>query len=339
MKKRLTALTLSLALCAALSPAWAAGVEDKFPAVNEYPGFADVPGDSWMSFYAQACYEMGLMNGTDNGFEPDTLLTNGEAATLVARVREKLTGEPIEIPDPGTATYPWTYPYTSYLESHIPSLPSNPQAMEVVSTPIYPASRSGFLSLLALAIEDSLADFPAINAITFLPDTQDPVVLNFYNIGILTGVDKYGTFTGDKPLTRIEAATMISRVARPSLRQTFVPQDYSPFLAASLSPSSVLFGTGVTAESFLTALNAQIAYWEGQLGDSFNWHADAGDGSTVLEHIKADVLASLGVTEALAGPEYQNFDYQVYYSRLIDLMGAPLSSNSESPAPTDGELS
>ena len=38
--KRLTAFALSAALL--LTPALAAGTEEKFPAVNVYPGFADV---------------------------------------------------------------------------------------------------------------------------------------------------------------------------------------------------------------------------------------------------------------------------------------------------------
>lgn len=64
---------------------------------------------------------------------------------------------------------------------------------------------------------------PAINSISSLPDTDDEEVLRFYNAGILTGMDKSGTFDGDKPLTRKEMAAMLSRIARPSLRVKFTP--------------------------------------------------------------------------------------------------------------------
>ena len=64
---------------------------------------------------------------------------------------------------------------------------------------------------------------PAINTISSLPDTDDEEVLAFYNAGILTGMDKFGTFQGDKTLTRKEMAAMLSRIARPSLRVSFTP--------------------------------------------------------------------------------------------------------------------
>ncbi len=64
---------------------------------------------------------------------------------------------------------------------------------------------------------------PAINSISSLPDTDDEEVLRFYNAGILTGMNKSGTFDGDKPLTRKEMAAMLSRIARPSLRVKFTP--------------------------------------------------------------------------------------------------------------------
>ena len=62
-----------------------------------------------------------------------------------------------------------------------------------------------------------------INSITALPDTGSADVLRFYNAGILTGTDDSGTFEGDKRLSRAEAAAMIARIVRPSLRRRFTP--------------------------------------------------------------------------------------------------------------------
>ena len=101
------------------------------------------------------------------------------------------------------------------------------------------ATRQELLTLLAAVVpEDMLSP---INTITALPDTDDADVLRFYNAGILTGVDGWGTFAPDKTLTRAETAAMVARVARPELRQTFTPADYDPFTAAGLKPSDVLF--------------------------------------------------------------------------------------------------
>ena len=80
---------------------------------------------------------------------------------------------------------------------------------------------------------------PSINTISSLPDTDDEEVLAFYNAGILTGMDKFGTFHGDKPLSRKEMAAMLSRIARPALRVSFTPAP-----AAQTKPS----GSGTSGQ-------------------------------------------------------------------------------------------
>ena len=119
---------------------------------------------------------------------------------------------------------------------------------------------------------------------------------------------------------------MVARVVEPSLRLTFTPADYSPFTAAGFPPDTVLFEGGVTAEAYLTELNRQIALWEEQTRGDFNWHSPAEDGQTILEAVKATTLSNLGVIGAQGLLAYKEFDVQVYYSRLIDLMGGPFGA-------------
>ena len=92
MKKRLTALVLAGVLT--LTPALAAvtdyQVADKFPAVAEYPGYPDVGENDWFYENARLCYEVGLMTGTEAGFEPDKTLSEEETAALAARLRAAL---------------------------------------------------------------------------------------------------------------------------------------------------------------------------------------------------------------------------------------------------------
>ncbi len=319
--KKYIAFLLSAALC--LSPALAAGAEEKFPAVNSYPGYADVKETDWFYDNAKLCYEIGIMTGTDVGFEPGKKLSCAEAVALAARVGATLQRESIPAPQPED---PWWGPYYRYL-------------FPFGGGPNYPegnAARSQFLSILYNRVEPLLTP---INDIRELPDLNgnDVTILKYYNAGILTGVDKYGSFRGDMPLTRAEAAAMISRIVRPELRKSFVPEDYSPFTAAYLTPSTVMFSNGVTAEAFLGQVNAAIGKYETALGDNFNWHADAGDGKTVLEHVKEDALTALGVTGGMGTQAYKDFDVQVYYSRLIDLTGGPLGGASE-PKPQPAGL-
>jgi len=310
--KKLTAAALCAALL--LTPAFAAG-EDKFPAVNTYPGYGDVKETDWFYDNAKLCYEIGIMTGTDKGFEPGKVLTEAECVTLAARVGATLRGEAIRDKLAGEA---WWVPYNDYL------FPDGGS----IDFPDRAAGRWQFLILLYDYVEGAGLLTP-INNISKLPDTDIPdeaVALKYYNAGILTGVDKYGTLETWKSLTRAEAAAMISRIVRPELRKTFVPADYSPFTAACLTPETAMFSNGLSAEEYLTTVNNAITAWEEALGENFNWHYVWSDGKSVLDHVKDDSLAALGVTEDMGTQAYQDFDVQVYYSRLIDLMGGPFGA-------------
>lgn len=328
MKKRLICLALGLALCLGAGSALATE-EDLFPTEKIYPGYADVAETDWFYDNARLCYEIGLMNGTDKGFEPGKVLTVAECAAMAARLREKLTGEVIPEVDPTwyvVSPPPWWAKYTEYMSA------AGPMLTGLLAHPEEECSRYSYLSLLNAAIPDSADILSPINTITLLPDTDSDTVLKFYNAGILTGVDKLGTFAGGRTLTRSEAAAMVSRIARPALRQSFVPGDplQSPdyrmklALEAAYLPSGAVVLVGVTSEQFLAAVNESIARWEAALGDDFNWQADGGDGKTVLAHVKEETLSALGVAAQQGGELYRDFDYQVYYSRLIDITGKTL---------------
>ena len=327
MKKKISVLLLSAALL--LSPALAAGEQEKFPTVNPFPGYTDVKETDWFYDTAKLCYEIGIMSGTDKGFEPNKTLSGPECAALAARLREKLTGTPIPAPVPDPSL-PWYQHYVDYLQDAAQTSGSSYYGIiDWGDKALFeaPATRHDFLVFMALAADGNWDYFPDINHISYedLPDIgEDNVILQFYNWGILTGMDKYGTFAPGKTLTRAEAAAMVARMAKAELRKTFVPADYSPFTAAYLTPDTVLFENGVTAEVFLPQVNNAIATWEASLlrsGQEFNWNADSGDGKTVLAHVKEQALSSCGVTAQMGTPAYKDFDYQVYYSRLIDLTG------------------
>ena len=310
--KRMSAFVLSAALL--LSPVFAAGEADKFPVVNPYPGYGDVAETDWFYDNAKLCYETGLMTGTDAGFEPGKILTEAEAVTLAARVGATLRGETIPAAQPGE---PWWSPYNHYVF---------PQGG--INSPDYYAGRWQFLYMLYDYVKNLLDPINTIPRLDADPDFgEDVMVLAYYNAGILTGVDKYGTVNGSGPLTRAEAAAMISRIIRPELRIAFTPADYSPFTAAYLTPNAVMFEGGITAEAFLTQVNACIASEEAgalQSGREFNWLYVDPNGKTTLENVKATAMEALGVTETMGTQAHKDFDYQVYYSRLIDITGETL---------------
>ena len=306
MLKRLLALTLSAALLA--GSALAVTPEEAFPDKNEYPGYADVADTAWYADAAQVCYEVGLITGTGAGFSPDRVLTVGEVAAIAARMNEAITGEAIPAAAPGQ---PWYQPYVDCLEGLGVDVPD----------PARQATRLELLTLMGGVIPaDMLA---AINTITALPDTDDETVLRFYNAGVLTGVDGWGTFAPDRSLTRAETAALVARVARPELRQTFTPADYDPFTAAGLKPADVLFSNGTTAGQYLPYVQALIDGLEADCaaaGMEFNWFHTV-DGVEFLDYVKDTALSHFGVTRDQGTELYRNFDVQVYYSRYLDLKG------------------
>jgi len=252
---------------------------------------------------------VGLITGSNVGFEPFRVLTVGEAAAIAARMSAALTGT--DLPAAG-AGEPWYAPYVAHLESRGVKVPD----------PGKTATRQEFVSILAAILPGEVLS--PINTITALPDTQDAAVLDFYRAGILTGKDDYGTFDSAGSLTRSEAAAMVSRVARESLRMPFTPKDYAPFAAAGVTPGTVFFQNGTTAETYLPKVMARIAALEDRdegLGVEFNWFHTLEDGTTYLNSVKDGALSDLGVTGKDGTQAYQAFDVQVFYSRYIDLTG------------------
>lgn len=274
--KRLLCVLLVFALLAA--PALADEPLSLIPAVNDYAGanYADVASGSWYESAARVCYETGLMLGTQNGFEPARTLSVAEAAAIAARLREGLTGEAIPSATPlAGQTRLWYQDDVDYLS----------QAAQASGADLYdvipwtdaaalaaPATRYDFLILLDLAVAQNRDSMTAINAITSLPDTSDSAVLSFYNAGVLTGKDAYGTFDPQGTLSRAECAAMAARVVRPQLRQSFVPAALPQDTGASSGAAPTLSyeedllrtealrvnGQSIPFSTYLETLNALI---------------------------------------------------------------------------------
>lgn len=98
-----------------------------------------------------------------------------------------------------------------------------------------PAPRERLVYVLYEAARDLLApinqiaDYPD-SPISDVSDVRD-IVLAFYNAGVLSGRDEYGTFDGKAGLTRAECAAICARILKPELRLKFqlkpVPEKYS----------------------------------------------------------------------------------------------------------------
>lgn len=205
-------LALALVLTLTLPTALGAEGSNLFPNVHDvYPGHVDVSGESWFLEAVEACYLTGLMTGKGDGtfFDPEGTVTVAEAVAVAARVGSILRGETLPPSSDGT----WYGGAAAYLRGL-------PGGEEVVSGNLeqFNILRKGVFQYLNIAVpKDALSP---INSVTSLPDSDDPAVLRFYNAGILSGVDEYGTFAGERTLTRAELAAMVARIARPELALT-----------------------------------------------------------------------------------------------------------------------
>jgi len=316
LAQRLTALALGAALT--LTPALGAQAEKKLPIIKPYTGYSDVAETSWFYSNVKLCYETGLMQGNDDGtFAPNKNLTVAQVATVAARLHELLHGEDGVIEQP--AGGPWWKTAVDYMAA-LAEERKDTTTLIVLSNPEVDVTRTGCLLILSLVVDESFLE--PINSITSLPDTTAPTILLFYNAGILNGLDQYGTFGGDRLLRRSEFAAMLSRMVDPALRLTVTLADSSMFTAANTTPDALFF-PNVTSEAYLKKVNDLIRLLEGVCAGNnmeFNWLNTYGD-QTFLDYVKSTALTELGADPAQATEDYQNFDVQVYYSRLIDLTG------------------
>ncbi len=296
--KKLLALLLTLTL---LLPC-ALATEDKnpFPSIRTYPGFSDTTG-RWSEPYVRTCYEVGLMEGTGTGFAPQAQLTQGEVAAIAARMGAAITGNAIPMATPKLGeTLPWYFSYVEYLKGY----------GVTVEAPKANASRQMFFTLLSAVVP--VERLKPINSISILPDTRDANILAFYNAGILTGVDAFGTFDGASPLTREECATMCARIVTPSLRRRFTPAGQVP--AGAMDPQTVIATLNTTPvtygeyEDLLLSLARELQAMYVENGLAFSWEGKHGEDwdtyfrSAILHSLTAKYVAHTKAQE-LGAPQ------------------------------------
>ena len=219
MKKHLIALVLFAALLAALPVAGAAagkGTTDNFVEIQPYEDeFTDVPAGKWYVSVVGKAYSYGLIDGVGEGrFNPDGSLTVAEAVTMADRVHS--------IYYTGAGSFaesdPWYAVYIDYaLKNGI--LSEAPADCDEAVT------RARFASILARSLPEEA--LPKVSEIedNSIPDvaSDSPYYADFYLLyraGILTGSDDQGSAKPDDPITRAEAAAVLTRMADPGERQS-----------------------------------------------------------------------------------------------------------------------
>ena len=191
--------------------------DNPFKIVNTYREgqFSDVASTFWGAPNIAKAFELGLMKGVGDGFDPKGNVTLAQAITMAARIHS--------IYNTGSENFvqgtPWYQVYLDYeLENHLLD--------EIYTDYNVPATRLQFAAILAYALP-----LAALEPINYVKDDGIPdlriwnyhasSVYLLYEAGILTGSGEDHAFNPDANITRAEAAAIITRMADPSLRQSF----------------------------------------------------------------------------------------------------------------------
>lgn len=268
--------------------------------------FTDTAG-IWCEDEIAICYEWGLLSGTsDSTFSPDNPLTNNQVKVITARLADILCGGDGVLPEPAEGE-DWYQPALTYMEtmSHEQGVAS-PFGTSTVNN-IFSCQRQDFLSGIRWAIAVSGVEFPILNNVTVLPDSASPEDFELYNLGIVAGVDNYGTLDGGGTLTRGQAAAVLARVLEESQRMTFTLETFNALEALyKLDPKLVVFtiagidytleqfGDGLTSSGRVVPANAtQEMYYAEGLAESLRQFPT----TDVAPRILAEQL-DLGLTPA-----------------------------------------
>ena len=205
--KRMAAVLLAAALTI---PCWNLGAK---------AAFSDVPSNAWYAQDVAAAERSGILQGTGNGrFSPDGNLTLAQAITMAARTYAYERGE--TIPKTGGSTW-----YSDFLQY------ANDKGICAIGE--FGAAYDNFCNRLTMAklfarvVPESTAT--QRNDVTTLPDVQsvseNQAVFTLYQLGILTGSDKYGTFHPYQYIKRSETAAILNRLLDPDTRKSFTLEE------------------------------------------------------------------------------------------------------------------
>lgn len=181
--------------------------------------FSDVPSNAWYAQDVAAAEKYGILQGTGNGrFSPDGNLTLAQAITMAARTYAYERGE--TIPKTGGST--WYSDFLQYAsDKGICAIGEFGAAYDKF------CNRLTMAKLFARVVPESTAT--QRNDVTTLPDVQsaseNQAVFTLYQLGILTGSDKYGTFHPYQYIKRSETAAILNRVLDPDTRKSFILEE------------------------------------------------------------------------------------------------------------------
>lgn len=197
--------------------------------------FVDISESDWFYDSVYTCHESGIFMGDNaNQFHPLQKITAPESYAILARLHQHSVGD--NTPLVAINGESWSEPYLTYcIEHNIMS--------QVEATNYKVLSRELFACFLSRIYDVSL--FEKINPIIDIVDYDisgdlGTSILSFYQSGIFSGIDTYGSFSPLTELSRAECATIITRLLYPEKRIT-TPENANPLKMELNLESNVVY--------------------------------------------------------------------------------------------------
>jgi len=281
------------------TPIWTSG-DPLIPAIKTYEDTLTDVTDAWCADAVKTVYEAGLMEGkTSTRFDISSPLTNAQIVVIAARLHSLLRDGDGTFPPPSEGES-WYRPALNYLmaESETPASLVEKLSVRTDDSLAYePCSRKNFVQVIASVQIKEAYPREVLNPTVVPPDIRDEAVVAFYQAGILTGSDLYGTFGESELLTRGAAATILARYVAPLQRERFslLPFDLCRDVLG-VEPDTVLLtvnGEEIPAALFAEQLCTSLYQWE---GNAVNAKTDAIRFWCYYQGARRVIAKELGVT-------------------------------------------
>jgi transglutaminase-like putative cysteine protease len=323
ISKRIPAVLLSAAILVSVLPIPAGAEESNGNMANiglteAYTAgqFPDVDEGKWYGEENQqvvgtAC-RLGLMRGNGSGFAPGGAVTLAEAVAMAARLNNLYYGSPVTFSQGAV----WYQVYVDYAVSQ-----GIIGADDFQQQYTRAATRAEMAYLFANALPAK--EYSAISTAEILPDVDgsthyvDSIYL-LYRAGVLTG-DEIGAFHPETSIDRASAAAILSRVALPEMRKTFVlnTSDDFPVWENTYSEQMWVGSLDALIELYAAAVLNRI--------DSFSVRTSE---DVVDQFLKDGVIFNFNVDEVYFEYDYKYLTVSITYSTFGEVEALWLSEGA-----------